>query len=298
MGRATERDYQQAARGSDFNPRPPWGGRRFQRQNPAQAFYFNPRPPWGGRHFCRVRQKQLTAFQSTPSVGRATLQSANITKSPKFQSTPSVGRATKIRIYFHSHVAISIHALRGEGDPRGGLYGHVNCDFNPRPPWGGRRHVVNHTVAFFHFNPRPPWGGRRSVVTIRKGAVYDFNPRPPWGGRLDSWERPDLEDYISIHALRGEGDAIPIRKSGVESIYFNPRPPWGGRLILGNALTLKIIFQSTPSVGRATADKATTGTRTENFNPRPPWGGRRWRSGRARAPWFISIHALRGEGDY
>ena len=33
---------------------------------------------------------------------------------------------------------ISIHALRGEGDPSGVRFA-VNCkDFNPRPPWGGR----------------------------------------------------------------------------------------------------------------------------------------------------------------
>ena len=36
-----------------------------------------------------------------------------------------------------------------------------------------------------HFNPRPPWGGRR-----RRGM--DENGRPS----------------ISIHALRGEGDAV------------------------------------------------------------------------------------------
>ena len=33
---------------------------------------------------------------------------------------------------------------------------------------------------------------------------------------------------ISIHALRGEGDAI-LWFAVHRSIYFNPRPPWGGR---------------------------------------------------------------------
>ena len=33
---------------------------------------------------------------------------------------------------------------------------------------------------------------------------------------------------ISIHALRGEGDGVP-GYSKANNQYFNPRPPWGGR---------------------------------------------------------------------
>ena len=33
---------------------------------------------------------------------------------------------------------------------------------------------------------------------------------------------------ISIHALRGEGDAR-ASLGRVSYLYFNPRPPWGGR---------------------------------------------------------------------
>ena len=37
-------------------------------------------------------------------------------------------------------LTISIHALRGEGDQlASGIYWHEQQDFNPRPPWGGRR---------------------------------------------------------------------------------------------------------------------------------------------------------------
>ena len=39
-----------SVRGSDFNPRPPWGGRLYQRHNGHSDRNFNPRPPWGGRH--------------------------------------------------------------------------------------------------------------------------------------------------------------------------------------------------------------------------------------------------------
>ena len=63
--------------------------------------------------------------------------------------------------------------------------------------------------------------------SLTRSASY-FNPRPPWGGRLRREQLPHGNLYISIHALRGEGDVI------VSVLYkvlgnFNPRPPWGGR---------------------------------------------------------------------
>ena len=59
-------------------------------------------------------------------------------------------------------------------------------------------------------------------------------------------------------------------------LHFNPRPPWGGRR-RGRSVTSPIIlFQSTPSVGRATVAKYLT----------------------VFASTSISIHALRGEGDF
>ena len=57
--------------------------------------------------------------------------------------------------------------------------------------------------------------------------------------------------------------------------YFNPRPPWGGRRAsIVRKVVFPLPFQSTPSVGRATLFAF------------------------ACFPFrFISIHALRGEGD-
>ena len=59
---------------SDFNPRPPCGGRPGHHalwQMPLM--HFNPRPPCGGRP-CRSRSKTSgTTFQSAPSLRRATL---------------------------------------------------------------------------------------------------------------------------------------------------------------------------------------------------------------------------------
>ena len=124
--------------------------------------------------------------------------------------------------------------------------------------------------------------------------------------------------YISIHALRGEGDVHFVVIVKCKS-YFNPRPPWGGRLSASRIQHISIIFQSTPSVGRATSKPKTPISAHGNFNPRPPWGGRLATYGYSlhisnfnpRPPWggrrvhrlhqkrvhSISIHALRGEGD-
>ena len=102
---------------SDFNPRPPCGGRQeIYRQAPAATIfqstssmwrttpyqcrrwcsgrYFNPRPPCGGRRFSGLDDAPVTVFQSTSSVWRTTPSHA----SP----------------YFHQ--PISIHVLRVEDD--------------------------------------------------------------------------------------------------------------------------------------------------------------------------------------
>ena len=167
--------------------------------------------------------------------------------------------------------------------------------FYPRPPWGGRRAAASgslHRLGFLstpsvgratmpasrsgcppkHFYPRPPWGGR-----LDPGAslvfTSDFYPRPPWGGRQPPCLRCNMQErrisihalrgegdavladfagdlQISIHALRGEGDSAP-RRERRRQLYFYPRPPWGGRHMAWAPPPWKAYFY-----------------------PRPPWGGR------------------------
>ena len=124
--------------------------------------------------------------------------------------------------------------------------------------------------------------------------------------------------WISIHALREEGDACRKRICGL-AIYFYPRPPRGGRLDACNAATEIIKFLSTPSARRATGvdvqdDRfeviSIHALREEgdtapaiipiplpNFYPRPPRGGRHKAQASAASGPVISIHALREEGD-
>ena len=78
---------------------------------------------------------------------------------------------------------------------------------------------------------------------------------------------------ISIHALRGEGDAS--RHFRYLSIHiFQSTPSVGRATFLTASVGLSYPFQSTPSVGRATDDHD---VKLEHVT--------------------ISIHALRGEGD-
>ena len=57
----------------------------------------------------------------------------------RFLSTPSARRATPTVSLDHRLEAISIHALREEGDERFASKARVLMDFYPRPPRGGRR---------------------------------------------------------------------------------------------------------------------------------------------------------------
>ena len=164
-----------------------------------------------------------------------------------------MGRATTNNWDTDYMLVISIHALRGEGDLS------LQCvekrqreDFNPRPPWGGRQNQGAVDASVKEFQSTPSVGratcifliGRklsgfqstpsvgRATLPQSTSAAHNrrhFNPRPPWGGR-------------------------PCHKGSSQVWYqdFNPRPPWGGRLLEAHKKQIKSLFQSTPSVGRAT----------------------------------------------
>ena len=157
----------------------------------------------------------LSTFQSTPSVGRATHKSPRVDlrhqhfnprppwggrrkRLPRpasrllFQSTPSVGRATYAAV--KSDFAETFQSTPSVG----------------RATTGGSSAPQSDT----HFNPRPPWGGRPGEAVVCH-EVWHFNPRPPWGGRLKNIFLGLFNYIISIHALRGEGDAVPTRLSSI-----------------------------------------------------------------------------------
>ena len=162
-------------------------GDQVSRRRGGKTKYFNPRPPWGGRHIPDGPEGIILEFQSTPSVGRATTRGKSL----------------------NSFCRISIHALRGEGDPMKPEMALKMPVFQSTPSvgrataisWSGG--TVTKVISIHalrgegdpqgrrlqsrkngHFNPRPPWGGRRCADKTTINSHHDFNPRPPWGGRL------------------------------------------------------------------------------------------------------------------
>ena len=168
-------------------------------------------------------------------------------------------------------------------------------NFYPRPPGGGRR-ILKYEVVYDrkflstpsgwrattariraaqshgNFYPRPPGGGRLWYTALLTD-FEDFYPRPPGGGRREQDYGTPERNFISIHALRVEGDLLP-RVRHLCQRHFYPRPPGGGR------------HESKKKVPR-----------TANFYPRPPGGGRRTKERQDMESFRISIHALRVEGD-
>ena len=152
-----------------------------------------------------------------------------------------------------------------------------------------------------------------------KSPINQFLSTPSARRATDAAQLRGGLAFISIHALREEGDYIavsvpewrivflstpsarratlPLAPLATPISYFYPRPPRGGRLEFGFAVIVNVEFLSTPSARRATYPGQGFGGYRPYFYPRPPRGGRRVRylRGHDRVP--ISIHALREEGD-
>ena len=103
--------------------------------------------------------------------------------------------------------------------------------------------------------------------------LHDFYPRPPWGGR--PWKYRSFPAWRHFYPRPPWGGRPQKRFCAAACKNFYPRPPWGGRRGTAVFENIKIEFLSTPSVGRATKDALYAGNDS-----------------------MISIHALRGEGDY
>ena len=190
---------------------------------------------------------------------------------------------------------ISIHALREEGDPANQRKSCCRSAFLSTPSARRATESVYRALHFclflstpsarratqrtkgkaaadLHFYPRPPRGGRPGSGGC-SGRGSDFYPRPPRGGRLELVSQGPVFSWISIHALREEGDCHLLAGAGAARDFY-PRPPRGGRPVSGHFDRFSITFLSTPSARRATCCPP-----LRCFHQR------------------ISIHALREEGD-
>ena len=179
-------------------------GRRQHQHLPAD---FYPRPPRGGR-------------PCTPMPPPQSWQ--------RFLSTPSARRATKDRSGEAMQRAISIHALREEGDFFDGLSAL-------------ERLISIHAL-------REEGDGS---VTFTTPQYSEFLSTPSARRATPASQTPPGRPAISIHALREEGDLIK-NKWAKDKVNFYPRPPRGGRRSTCDANCGGKVFLSTPSARRAT----------------------------------------------
>ena len=106
-------------------------------------------------------------------------------------------------------IAISIHALREEGDPLPCCRGFMLPDFYPRPPRGGRRARWNPLVLIPVFLSTPS-ARRATAIDVsgqigRQISIHALREE----GDLTSMVSGYVEPLISIHTLREEGDVSP-----------------------------------------------------------------------------------------
>ena len=143
---------------------------------------------------------------------------------PEFLSTPSARRATSPLYPAPSIRAISIHALREEGDlyaPRTKLQ---HLYFYPRPPRGGRPGLTAWpavTAMLISIHALREEGDKLTETRLRLNT--DFYPRPPRGGRPRVVLIINQFVIISIHALREEGDQM-AQAMGAELVVFLSTP--------------------------------------------------------------------------
>ena len=92
-------------------------------------------------------------------------------------------------------------------------------------------------------------------------------------------------------ATTSETSALSLLK------YFNPRPPRGGRLIALHKHGFPVVFQSTPSARRATQSLLLCVRAKKTFQSTPSARRATGFEVACGLVGFISIHALREEGD-
>ena len=101
----------------------------------------------------------------------------------RFQPTSPARGTTVAWVYIIPSPCISTHVPR-EGDDVGQSRGsRVDCDFNPRPPRGGRRRCRCPGKPCSQFQPTSPARGTTCLSTSLTSWATYFNPRPPRGGR-------------------------------------------------------------------------------------------------------------------
>ena len=145
-----------------------------------------------------------------------------------FQSTPPARGATRDCQLAGGAGPISIHAPREGGDEGNDVRAAMLLIFQSTPPARGATLLVSCSPhGSCDFNPRPPRGGRPFILRLIICTSSISIHVPCEGG--DAADKIMQQSHgISIHAPREGGDKFG-KLSRIIVEYFNPRPPRGGR---------------------------------------------------------------------
>ena len=191
-------------------------------------------------------------FLSTPSARRATCPVVSCRSILNdFYPRPPRGGRHKSALHDLNFPVISIHALREEGDLSGCVL-QVDLERFLSTPSARRATFIRRLAGACvkNFYPRPPRGGRPPLF-YSSVSISGFLSTPSARRATDCSEINRDTEFISIHALREEGDPS-TRPAGAAWWYFYPRPPRGGRPLGNDSGAVTNAFLSTPSARRAT----------------------------------------------
>ena len=149
----------------NFYPRPPRGGRPDTNDSRLGPEHFYPRPPRGGRHKHLERRLRASKFLSTPSARRATVVPCCLrTLLPNFYPRPPRGGRPAQLARASAAEAISIHALREEGDRTDTYFaGMPRISIHALREEGDAGTTISAAKGTY-FYPRPPRGGRHKSI--------------------------------------------------------------------------------------------------------------------------------------
>ena len=191
-------------------------------------------------------------FQSTPSVWRETNSLEHLTAAQLIsihslrmegdKSVPFPG-VRECGISIHSlrmegdstdpptpiSLEISIHSLRMEGDQNYTLKTKSRLDFNPLPPYGGRRSACEHDCTDYHISIHSlrMEGDFFCVVSGQNAERFQSTP--------SVWRETVPEMMILSNSLTFQSTPSVWRETCVYkplpdlARHFNPLPPYGGR---------------------------------------------------------------------
>ena len=159
--------------------------------------------------------------------------------------------------------------------------------------------VIILTVPHKYISIHALHGEGDGVIDFGKTKDYSFQSTPSTGRATFYLLYHFVCIQISIHALHGEGDFCQFLIGFLGFSNFNPRPPRGGRPVYLNNLGFTTTdFNPRPPRGGRPSSEIPVNTILLNFNPRPPRGGRLMVGAIIIfCRFYISIHALHGEGD-